>query len=489
MNLIDQDLLSVQEARILAERGVEAQKQLARFSQEQLDSIVENIAAAMEQHAEELARLSWEETEYGRWQDKLVKNRFVCTTLREQLKSIRCVGIIAEDKDKKTADVGVPIGMIVALPPATSPVSVTLSTVLVALKAGNAIIVSPHPRAYKTISRALEWMMTAAQEAGLPEGALAYLHTVTVAGTRQLMEHKGTACIINTGVPAMLDYCNCSGKPVIYGGNGHGPAFIERTADVAQAVADIVLSKTFDYGMGAAAEQSVVVDSPVADLARREFERRGAYFLSTEEAKQLGSKLFPKGQLNPELVGHSAQVLAAKAGIQVPADTQLLMVEQSYVPVEPGYRKELLCPVLAWYVEDDWRHACEKCIELLLTEGTGHTLVIHSQDEAVIRQFALQKPVGRILVNTPASLGSVGITTNLFPAFTLGSGSAGKGITADNISPMNLVYIRKVGYGVRSGVQAMQRLTAQEQPADSQSMTLEQLVRMLLEQEIRQKTL
>ena len=124
-----------------------------------------------------------------------------------------------------------------------------------------------------------------------------------------------------------------------------------------------------------------------------------------------------------------------------------------------------------------------------MTEGTGHTLVIHSQDEAVIRQFALQKPVGRILVNTPASLGSVGITTNLFPAFTLGSGSAGKGITADNISPMNLVYIRKVGYGVRSGVQAMQHLTAQEQPADSQSMTLEQLVRMLLEQEIRQKTL
>ncbi len=488
MNLIDQDLLSVQEARILAERGMEAQKQLARFSQEQLDSIV-NVPPPWNS-----TQKSWhvplgKKPKYGCWQDKLVKNRFVCTTLREQLKSIRCVGMIAEDKNKKTADVGVPIGMIVALPPATSPVSVTLSTVLVALKAGNAIIVSPHPRAYKTISRALEWMIAAAQEAGLPEGALAYLHTVTVAGTRQLMEHKGTACIINTGVPAMLDYCYCAGKPVIYGGNGHGPAFIERTADVAQAVADIVLSKTFDYGMGAAAEQSVVIDSPVADLARREFERRGAYFLSTEEAKQLGSKLFPKGQLNPELVGHSASFLAAKAGIQVPADTQLLMVEQSYVPVEPGYRKELLCPVLAWYVEDDWRHACEKCIELLLTEGTGHTLVIHSQDEAVIRQFALQKPVGRILVNTPASLGSVGITTNLFPAFTLGSGSAGKGITADNISPMNLVYIRKVGYGVRDGGQALQRLTAQEQPADSQSMTLEQLVRMLLEQEIRQKTL
>lgn len=493
MNLIDQDLLSIQEARILAERGQEAQKQLASFSQEQLDYIVEQMAAAVAQHAEEFAHASQEETAYGRWEDKLAKNRFVCTALPQQLRGMRCVGMIAEDSVQKTADVGVPVGVIVALPPATSPVSVTISNALVALKAGNAVLFSPHPRAKQTIGRVLDCMIAAAEAAGLPEGALAYLHTVTAAGTKELLYHKGTALIINTAVPAMLEACNASGKPVIYGGNGHGPAFIERTADIGQAVADIMLSKTFDYGIGAAAEQAVVVDGPVADAVREEFVRRGGHFLSHAEALQLGNRLFPKGQLDAELVGQSAEVLAARAGLQVPAGTKLLLVEQSHVLLDAGYRKELLCPVLAWYVEDDWRHACEKCIELLLTEGTGHTLVIHSRDEAVIRQFALQKPVGRILVNTPAALGSIGITTNLFPALTLGSGSAGKGITADNISPRNLIYIRKVGYGVQNGTDALNRLTGAAASTvterTTEEFTLEQLVRLLLEREINQKTL
>lgn len=486
MNLIDQDLLSIQEARILAERGREAQKRLNAFSQEQLDRIVEQIAAVAEVHCAELAHLSQEETEYGQWQDKLVKNRFVCQSLRQELRTMRCVGMIAEDQEKRTADVGVPLGLIVALPPATSPVSVTLSNAMVALKAGNAIIIAPHPRAQKTIGKLLDWMIAAAEAAGLPEGALAYLHTVTAAGTEALMRHPATALIINTGVPAMLETCYSTAKPVIYGGNGHGPAFIERTADIRQAVADLVLSKTFDYGMGAGAEQAVVVDGCVAEQVRQEFVRNGAYFLSAAETEQLGKQLFPKGQRNPALVGHSAEFLAAKAGFQVPAGTKLLIAEQAYVPLEPGYRRELLCPVLAMYIEEDWQHACEKCIELLLTEGTGHTLVIHSQDEAVIRQFALQKPVGRVLVNTPATLGSIGMTTNLFPAFTLGSGSAGKGITAENVSPFHLIYVRKVGYGVRDGLQALANLSGQEATTHvkTEGQSLEQMIRLLLAQEI-----
>lgn len=490
MNLLDQDLLSVQEGRILAERGREAQKKLAAFSQEQLDNIVEAIAVEMEQHGEELARLSQEETDYGRWQDKYAKNRFVCTTLRQQLKPLRCVGIIGEDKARGTAEVGVPFGVIVALPPATSPVSVAISTAMMAIKAGNAIIFSPHPRARNVIGKALEYLIAAAEAAGLPEGAIAYLHTLSVAGTKELIQHKATALVINTGVSEMLETCRQSGKPFIYGGHGHGPAFIERTANLQQAVDDILLSKTFDYGMGAGAEQAVVVDGCVSEMVQHEFEKRGAYFLSDAESRQLGRRLFPKGALDVELVGQSAELLAKAAGLQVPAGTKLLIAPQSHVPLEDGYRRQLLCPVLAWYVEEDWRHACEKCIELLLTEGTGHTLVIHSQDEAVIRQFALQKPVGRILVNTPSVLGSAGITTNLFPSFTLGSGSAGNGMTADNVSPLNLIYIRKVGYGVRNGAQALKQLVGSavgEKPAEA--VTLEQMVRLLLEQELRQKTL
>lgn len=451
MNIIDNDLLSIQEARILVENAGEAQKTLATFSQEKLDEIVECMAIEIEKHVEALAKMSSDETDYGRWQDKCIKNRFACTYVPSKLRGMRCVGIINEDPQNKTMDVGVPMGVVIALSPATSPVSTTIYKALIAVKSGNAMIFSPHPRARNTIGKTLDLLIATANACGLPEGALAYLHTVTPAGTMELMNHKETALILNTGVPAMLKMAYGSGKPVIYGGNGNGPAFIERTADINQAVTDIITSKTFDHGIVSAAEQSIVVDSCIADQVKSTLKSKGGYFMTEEEADKLGRLLFRSdGTLDSEMMGKSAQALAKRAGISLQGNVTVLISEQKYVSENNPYSKEKLCPVLAYYIEDDWMHACEKCIELLLSERHGHTLVIHSNDEEVIRQFALKKPVGRVLVNTPACFGSMGATTNLFPALTLGSGSAGDGMTSDNVSPMNLIYIRKVGYGVRN---------------------------------------
>lgn len=450
LNIIDNDLLSIQEARILAENAREAQQKLATFPQEKLDEIVERMAEEIAKHVRELAVMSSEETDYGRWEDKCVKNRFVCEYLPTKLRGMRCVGIINEDHERKMMDVGVPMGVIIALPPATSPVSTTIYKALIAIKSGNAIIFSPHPRAKETICKTLDILIQSAEGYGLPEGALAYLHTVTPAGTMELMNHRNASLIMNTGVPGMLQEAYRSGKPVIYGGAGNGPAFIERTADIEQAVKDIIASKTFDNGVVAASEQSVVVDSCIAGEVKRTIQKYGGYFMTQEESEKLGKCFFfPDGGTNPEMVGVTAQKLAKLAGFTVPDTVKVLLSEQKYVSETNPYSKEKLCPVLAYFVEDDWMHACEKCIELLLSERQGHTLVIHSRDEEVIKQFALKKPVGRMLVNTPSTFGSMGMTTNLFPAMTLGSGSAGDGITSDNVSPMNLVYIRKVGYGVK----------------------------------------
>lgn len=460
MNIIDNDLLSIQEARILAENARDAQKILADFPQEKLDEIVERMAEEMDKHARELAILSSEETDYGKFEDKFIKNRFVCDYLRRELRGMRCVGIINENFDKKTMDIGVPVGVIVALCPATSPVSTTIYKAMVAIKSGNAIIFSPHPRARHTLSKALDLMIGAAEKAGLPEGALAYLHTVTQSGAIELMNHALTSLIMNTGVPGMLKAANNSGKPVIYGGSGNGPAFIERTADIRKAAQDIIASKTFDNGVVSASEQSIVVDRCIADEVKRELQNSGAYFMAEDEAQKLSLILFDKdGNTDSEMVGKTAQELARRADFFVPGNTQVLISEQKYVSDINPYSREKLCPVLAYYIEDDWMNACVKCIELLITEKNGHTLVIHSRDEEVIRQFALKKPVGRVLVNTPATFGSMGATTNLFPAMTLGSGSAGIGITTDNVSPMNLIYIRKVGYGVRNPEEFKKGLT------------------------------
>lgn len=449
--IVDNDLLSIQQARILAENAFEAQKKLATFPQEKLDEIVERVAEAVLEQAQALALMSHEETDSGVWQDKCAKNTFVCRTVCEQLRTMRCVGVIAKDEVKQIMDVGVPVGVIVALSPVTSPVSTTIYKTLIAIKSGNAVVFSPHPQACKAMSRALDIMINAAHQAGLPEGCLSYLDTVTKSGTMELMSHPATSLVMVSGVPGQLKAAQCAGKPVIYGGTGNGPAFIEGSADIEQAVKDIVSSKTFDHGLAPSAEQSIVVDSCIAQEVRQTLKRHGAYFLSEEESLKLAELFFcADGRRRKGMFGIAAQVLARRAGIEVPETTTILVAERKYVSETDPYSRELLSPVLAFYVEDDWMHACEKCIELLLHERNSHTLSIHSRDEEVIRQFALKKPVGRMLVNTPATFGGMGATTNLFPSMTLGSGSAGRGITSDNVSPANLIYVRKVGYGVRT---------------------------------------
>ena len=448
--IIDNDLLSMQQARILAENACAAQKALARFPQERLDGIVERVASAVAPHARDLALLSSEETDSGVWQDKLAKNRFACVRVAEHLRSLRCVGVIAEDRADGLMDVGVPMGVIAAACPSTSPVSTTIHNTLIAIKSGNAIVFTPHPRAEKSMKRVLDIMIPAAHEAGLPEGCLAYLDTVTRSGSLELMNHPCVSLLLVSGVPGLLEAARSTGKPVIFGGTGNGPAFIERTADIGSAVRDILASKTFDNGMAPSAEQSVVVDGCVEREVVRALEENGAYFMTEAQSLALAGQFFcPLGKRRKGTMGVSASVLASRAGFAVPDGTRVLVARRKYVAENDPYSRELLAPVLALYVEDDWMHACEKCIELLLHEKNAHTLSIHSRDEEVIRQFALKKPVGRLLVNTPAAFGGMGATTNLFPSMTLGSGSAGRGITADNVSPMNLVYVRKVGRGVR----------------------------------------
>ncbi len=292
MNIIDYDLLSVQEARILAENAREAQKIMATFSQEKLNDIVEHMAKTIAKHIRELAEMSCNETEYGKCEDKYLKNKFVCENLIYKLKGMRCVGVIHEDKENKLMDVGVPMGVIVALCPATSPVSTTIYKTLIAIKSGNAILFSPHPRAKNTICKTLDILIGAAEERGLPASALAYLHAVTPSGTIELMNHQATALIMNTGVPGMLKAAYGAGKPVIYGGAGNGPAFIERTADIKQAVRDILSSKTFNYGIVSAAEQSIVVDKCIAEEVKHELLANGAYFMTEEESQKLGKLLF-----------------------------------------------------------------------------------------------------------------------------------------------------------------------------------------------------
>lgn len=451
MYKVDKDLLAIQEARIHIEGAKEAAIELRDFTQEELDVVVNKMAIAIKPHLEELAKQAVEETHYGLCQDKLLKNRFACEYLPQQLANQRYVGVIKENYEQKTVEIGVPIGVIVAMIPATSPVSTTIHNAFIAIKSGNPIIFSPHPRAQKTIQRTVKLLKEAAIVAGLPEDGINYMKLVSSTSTNELMNHEETALTLVTGIPKLLPKLKAANKPFIYGGSGNGPVFIERTCNIQQAIHDIIESRTFDNGIVSAAEQSIVLDGPIVEQAKSELTRQGAHFLSEEEAMKLVNVLMKKnGDLNPESVGCSACELAKKAGIQVLPTTKIFIYEQAYVSENNPFAQELFSPILALFVEPNWQEACEKCIELLMEGAKSHTLVIHSNDEHVIREFSIKKPVARVLVNTPSTLGGMGATTNLFPSMTLGSTSLGIVQASDNISPEHLVRIRKVGYGVRT---------------------------------------
>lgn len=457
--IADNDLLSMQYARILAENAAQASRELKTFSQERLDAIAARVGSALEAHAEELARMSHEETGYGCVADKAAMIRFVCRELPRAFSGMRCVGVLKEDGRGGVLEVGVPLGVIAAFCPSTSPVATLAADVLAAIKSGNCIVFAHHPRAVRCMSKALEIAAAAAAEAGLPEGALAGLSCPAKSGALELMKHPAVSLVVMTAVPRLLPLANEAGKPLICGGTGNGPAFIERTADIDRAAEDIILSKSFDCGTAPSAEQCVVVDACAAGRVRRAFAERGAWFMTPEQSARLAGMLFRSdGRHRRDMVGVDACTLARRAGFEVPSGTKVLVAERTHVSDYDAYNRELLAPVLPWYEEEDWMHACEKCIELLLVDRTGHTLSIHSSDEDVIRQFALKKPVARVLVNTPACLGGMGVTTDLFPSMTLGSGLSGQGMTSDNVSPMNLVYIRKVGRGASSAREALSAL-------------------------------
>lgn len=448
---LDKELKSIQYARNLIKNAKQAQSIFATFSQEKIDGIVRHIACESAKYAEELAKLANEETGFGNWQDKVLKNIFASKTVYDYIKDIKTIGIIKEDRVNKVMDIGVPLGVITALVPSTNPTSTIIYKTLISLKAGNAIIFSPHPNAQRCSRRAIEIVKQAAASAGAPIGIIDSLELLTLQGTKELMQHKDVSLILATGGEAMVRAAYSSGTPTISGGPGNGPAFIERSADIKQAVNDIITSKTFDNGVICASEQSIIVERCIHDEVKRELLNSGAYFMNDDESNKLASILIrPNGMINPEIVGKPAKYLSDRAGFSVPSNTRVLISLQDSVSRSNPYSREKLCPVLGFYVEENWQKACERVLELLTNEGMGHTLVIHTKNDDVVREFALQKPVHRILINTPSALGGIGATTNITPALTLGCGAIGGGSTSDNVGPLNLINVRKVGYGVRS---------------------------------------
>ena len=443
----DPDLVSIQETRGKVERAYAAWLKYRAFPQDEIDGIVEAVAAAARANARRLAELAVQETGYGNAADKYTKNMLAADLLPRRMRAMRTTGILREIPEDGIVEIGEPMGVVAAILPTTNPTSTAIYKTLIALKAGNAIVLSPHPRARACSCETAAILAAAAEQAGAPEGLVECVGTSTIESTNELMRHRRTAVILSTGGSGIVRAAYSSGKPAFGVGPGNVPVLVDTSADIARAVAGIVEGKSFDYGTLCSAEQTLVAERSLREPVLAALKSRKAFLCDAAQTAALERLLITKNfGINTDCVGQPAAKIAKMAGFEVRADTSVLVVEIVGIGREHPLSAEKLSPVLSLYFVESFAAALDACEAVLRFGGLGHTCGIYATNDARIREYAMRMPAFRVVANTPTPKGSTGMTTNVFPAMTLGCGAVAGNSTSDNISPLHLINIKRLAY-------------------------------------------
>lgn len=441
----DNGQIAEREAGAAVESAHAAYLALSQFDQSRIDVICDAMAAAALDEAARLGRLAHEETGFGKPEDKREKNRFAAEDVWRHFRPMRTVGVLSDSKG--IVEIASPRGVVAAIIPSTNPTSTAIFKIIIAIKSRNSIVLSPHPSARGCIAETARVMVEAGRAAGLPDNAVICLENTTIKGTEALMKHRQTAVILATGGIGLVRAAYSSGKPAFGVGPGNVPVFIERSADVEKAVADVLTGTCFDNGTICASEQSVVVDAPVEAAVREQFIRQGGHFLSPEEAKKVAEVLVTSERtLNPKIVGKSAAFIADLAGVSVPDGTRCLLADCDGVGRDHPWSIEKLSPTLAFFVAEGVKAGADRCHEILQFGGMGHTAGMHTNDRQAAVRYGEQMPAARVVINSPTTHGAIGLSTDLPPSMTLGCGSWGGNVTSDNVSPVHLLDIKRVAF-------------------------------------------
>lgn len=446
-----EDLESIAEARQCAERSYVAWQQFCSYTPDQVDRIVSAMASAAEREALSLAELAVVETGYGNVADKRLKNLYNSRVVADWLLNVTTLGVLWRDDATKVVAIGESMGVVAGLIPVTHPTALVIFKVLSAVKAGNSIVLAPHPQGAKSSARTAEVMAAAADQAGAPKHLIQCLQHASIEGSQALMRHHRTAVVMATGGANMVKAAYSSGKPTLAVGPGNVPCYVDRSvrgrlADIADGILE---SKNFDHGTGCVCEQAVIADKPIADQLRHEFRAHGGYFCSSGEALALARVLFtPQLGLVPDSVGKSAELLAKRAGFDVPPRTRVLLVEQEQVGREFPLSAEKLSPVLAFYEVSDSDAGFGISREILRFGGEGHTASLHCDVPDIVAKFSLL-PAGRVFVNVPCMHAGIGFSADVEPSFMLGTGTLSGSITSDNVTAMHLINVKRVAYESR----------------------------------------
>jgi len=483
----DHDLLSIQEARDLADAAYQAQLIWKHATQEEVDRVCAAMADAAFAASALLGQMAHDETGFGIAAHKKLKNELGSRVVWESIKNIKTVGVIHHDPQRKIYDIAWPVGVIAALVPSTNPTSTAMYKSIASVKARNAIVIAPHPSAARCTYETTRIMQEAAEKAGAPPNLISCMQYISLPGTQELLKHKRVRLILATGGSAMVKAAHSVGKPAYGVGPGNVPVYVDRSANLEKAAHYIINSKAFDCSTICASEQSVIADQPIADKLKQLMIAEGAYFTNEEQTQRLRKLLFhPNGAINTATVGKPAQTVAGMAGFSIPQSARVIVTPLQISGKDEPLSREKLTTVLGWYVEDGWEAGCERSIELIMFGGRGHTQVIHATDENIIMAFGLEKPVFRILVNTMSTLGAVGLTTGLMPSMTLGAGGEGGSITGDNVTVHHLYNIKRLAYETTPPPQAALRGSQPASAAVSNTQDIETLVQQVVQEIINQ---
>lgn len=444
---IDKNLSITEAVDKLVHNAELALKEYLTFDQEKVDKIVYAMALAGLDHHRELARLAFEETGRGVYEDKVIKNIFATEYIWNSIKDEKTVGVISENELEGYEEIAEPAGIVAGVTPVTNPTSTTMFKSLICTKARNPIIFGFHPSAQKSSAAAAKVLRDAAIAAGAPEYCIQWIETPSIEATDALMNHPNVSMILATGGSGMVKAAYSCGKPAIGVGPGNAPCYIETSANVKRACTDLMLSKTFDNGMICASEQAVVVDRVVSKLFESFMKENNCYFMNEEEIAKVSKFVInsEKGSVNPAVVGKSANWIAEQSGITVPEKTKILLAKLKDVGPEYPLSREKLSPVLAYFVVEDYHEGFEMCRKMLDFGGLGHSAIIHCTNSEIITAFGKAMKVGRIIVNSPSSQGAIGDIYNTnTPSLTLGCGSYGKNSTTANVSTINLINKKKI---------------------------------------------
>ena len=427
-----------------------AQKALNEFmalNQEQIDAIVKAMTlAGLDKHME-LAKMAVEETGRGVYEDKITKNMFATEYVYHSIKNEKTVGVIAENDLEDYEIIAEPVGVVCGVTPVTNPTSTTMFKALISVKSRNTIIFGFHPGAQKCSAAAAKIVLDAAVAAGAPENCIQWIEYPSIEATNALMNHPGVATVLATGGSGMVKAAYSTGKPALGVGPGNVPCYIHKSADLEQAVNDLILSKTFDNGMICASEQAAIVDKAIAPKFEKLMKKYGCYFAKPDEIKKLSDYCIDseKGAVNPVIVGKPATWIAEQAGVKVPEGTKILLAKLDGVGPEYPLSREKLSPVLAYFIVDSTEEGIDRAEEMVMFHGMGHSAVIHANDEDVIQKYAATMKASRLIVNSPSSHGAIGdiYNTNM-PSLTLGCGSYGGNSVSGNVTTVNLINQKRV---------------------------------------------